>query len=139
MYTAQKPGVIDSVNMVWEAHLEPVCYKLISVVMRILATTYWEVWIGSDIVTSAVSKDKAPSLHASTGPLFFSLIKLVSSVHCDALVLKGKQIKSNCKQTTEVLWDQMAKSNLCFTDENKLVVWETHTHYTHRVDKLENS
>ncbi len=47
--------------------------------MRFLGTIYWEVWMGGDVVTSAVSKDNAPSLHASTCPSFCSLIKLVSS------------------------------------------------------------
>lgn len=87
-YTAQKPGVIDSVNNWWETYLKPVFYKLISVAMRILATTYWKVWMGGDIVTSAIA-----NIQASTSPLIILLIKLVSSVHCDALVLKGKQIK----------------------------------------------
>ncbi len=48
--------------------------------MRFLGTIYWEVWMGGDVVTSAVSKDKAPCLHASTCPSFCSLIKLSSAL-----------------------------------------------------------
>lgn len=87
--------------------------------MRIPATTACEVWMGGD-VTSAVSKQPLSVCFSC-----FYAHKLVSAVHCDALVLKGKQIKSHYKQTTQVHREQIAESGLFPTDENTWVVWET--------------
>lgn len=48
----------------------------------------------------------------------FLLIKLVSSVHCDALILKDKPIKSNYKQLKCI--EIRLLSNLWRTDENEM-------------------
>lgn len=100
--------------------------------MRIPATTDCKVWMGGDVTSSAVSKDKTASLYCVSR---FYAHKLVSAVHCDALVLKGKQIKSHYKQITSAsrsdCWERFVphwwKYTSCLrnTETNRADRWRT--------------